>query len=54
MPIYKVNGEKDGKKKYIVRINYVADSGEPKQLTRIAYGSSAAKDLEMRLIDDIN
>jgi len=53
MPIYKTNGEKDGKKKYIVRINYVADSGEPKQLTRVAYGSTAAKNLETKLTNDI-
>ena len=49
MPIYKANGEKDGLKKYIVRVNYISDSGEAKQLTRIAYGSGAAKDLERDL-----
>ncbi len=49
MPIYKANGIKDGKEKYIVRINYIADSGEAKQLTRVAYGSRVAKDLELRL-----
>jgi len=49
VPIYKANGEKDGLKKYIVRVNYISDSGEAKQLTRIAYGSGAAKDLERDL-----
>ena len=49
MPIYKTNGEKDGHKKYIVRINYISDSGEHKQLTRVAYGSANAKNLELEL-----
>ena len=53
MPIYKTNGKKDGKEKFIVRINYVADSGEPKQLTRVAYGSTVAKNLETKLTNDI-
>jgi len=53
VPIYKANGKKDGKEKYIVRINYIADDGKPKQLTRIACGSGAAKDLELRLYDEI-
>jgi len=53
MPIYKVNGEKDGKQKYLVRINYISDSGHPKQLTRIAYGSGVAKDLERQLSTEI-
>lgn len=50
MPIYKVEGiKKDGKQKYIVRVNYTATSGEFKQLTRTAYGSEEAKDLERKL-----
>ena len=50
MPIYKVgNVKKDGLQKYLVRINYVADNGEKKQLTRVAYGLDVAKDLERRL-----
>jgi integrase len=36
-----------------VRINYIADSGEAKQLTRVAYGSRVAKDLELRLHEKI-
>ena len=32
-----------------MRINYFADSGQQKQLTRVAYGLDAAKDLEIKL-----
>ena len=50
MPIYKEkNTKKEGLQKYCVRINYVADSGEYKQITRTAYGIDVAKDLERRL-----
>lgn len=49
MPIYKANGKKDGLQKYNVRINYLADSGEAKQLTRVAYGLDVAKNLEWEL-----
>jgi integrase len=53
MPVYKVNGvKKDGLQKYNVRVNYISDSGKPKQLTRTAYGLEAAKDLERRLTDE--
>ena len=53
MPIYKVKGvTKDGKQKYKVRINYISDGGEERQLTRIAYGNEAAKELEQRLLKD--
>ena len=53
MPIYKTNGKKDGLQKYNVRINYIDDFGKSKQLTRIAYGSEAAKDLERQLSSSI-
>jgi integrase len=54
MPIYKVNGnKKDGLQKYHVRINYISCDGKFKQLTRTAYGSEAAKDLEAKLQNDI-
>jgi len=54
MPIYKVdNIKKDGLQKYNVRVNYISDDGTPKQLTRTAYGSEAAKDLERRLTDEV-
>ena len=53
MSIYKANGKKDGLQKYNVRINYIADSGQSKQLTRTAYGMANAKTLEIKLISDI-
>ena len=53
MPIYKADGKKDGLQKYNVRVNYISDEGKPKQLTRTAYGSEAAKDLERRLNNEI-
>lgn len=54
MPIYKVgNIKKDGLQKYHVRINYVADNGQKKQITRSVYGIDVAKDLERRLENEI-
>jgi integrase len=53
IPIYKTNIIKNGLQKYIVRINYISDSGQAKQLSRVAYGSDKAKTLEMRLLDEI-
>ena len=54
MPYYKVDGEKkDGLQKYNVRVNYTDDNGKAKQLTRVAYGLEAAKDLERKLIDGV-
>ena len=49
MPIYKMNGKKDGLQKYRVRINYTDASGKSKQLERVAYGKEAASELEARL-----
>ena len=49
MPIYKMQGKKDGLQKYRVRINYTDRSGKPHQLDRVAYGADAAKELERRL-----
>lgn len=47
MPIYKVgNTKKDGLQKYHVRINYVADNGQKRQITRSVYGIDVAKKLE--------
>ena len=52
MPIYKVGGiKKDGLQKYNVRVNYISDDGKPKQLTRTAYGSEAAKNMERHLTE---
>lgn len=56
MPIYKMtdkngkNIKKDGLQKYRVRINYTDSFGKPHQIDRIAYGSDAAKALEMQLM----
>ena len=53
MPIYKMPGTKDGLQKYRVRINYVDCSGSAKQIDRVTYGSTEAKDLESRLRREI-
>jgi len=54
MPIYKIEGEKkDGLQKYKVRVNYATSDGVFKQLTRTAYGSDAAKDLEQKLLTEV-
>ncbi len=49
MPIYKMNGRKDGKQKYRVRINYKDASGAPRQSDKVTYGLDEAKLLEMQL-----
>jgi len=50
MPIYKTGHmKKEGLQKYSVRINYVADSGEYKQISRTAYGIDRSKILEREL-----
>ena len=53
MPIYKMKGSKNGKQKYRVRINYQDASGNNRQIDRVAYGNSEAKDLERRLLYEI-
>ena len=54
MPIYKVeNTKKNGLQKYHVRINYINDNGQKKQITRVAYGIDVAKDLERQLENQI-
>lgn len=53
MPIYKMDGKKDGKQQYRVRINYVDRNGKAKQIDRVAYGSTEAKMLESRLQKEI-
>ena len=53
MPIYKMDGKKDGLQKYRVRINYTDNLGVQKQLDRVAYGKDAAKELEIRLMRDL-
>lgn len=49
MPIYKMSGSKDGKQKYRVRVNYTDALGANKQIDRVAYGASEAKELERQL-----
>ena len=49
MPIYKMNGRKDGKQKYRVRVNYTDRLGKAKQIDRVAYGLDEAKQLERKL-----
>jgi integrase len=53
MPVYKMDGKKDGKQKYRVRINYQDAVGNPKQIDRVAYGLEEAKALEAKLTYDI-
>ena len=49
MPIYKMEGKKDGLQKYRVRINYTDSTGKNKQIDRVAYGKEEAKELERKL-----
>ena len=49
MPIYKMNGTKNGKQKYRVRINYTDNFGKNRQIDRVAYGNAEAKELERQL-----
>jgi integrase len=53
MPIYKMEGKKDGLQKYRVRINYKDATGENRQVDRIAYGAAEAKELEYKLSTEI-
>lgn len=53
MPIYKMEGKKDGLQKYRVRINYTDRDGKSKQLDRVAYGKENAKELERQLNHDM-
>lgn len=49
MPIYKMEGKKDGLQKYRVRVNFTDSSGKAKQLDRVAYGKEEARELERKL-----
>ena len=53
MPIYKMDGKKDGKQKYRVRINFKDSYGNDKQIDRVVYGSEEAKDLEKKLRSEL-
>ena len=44
-----MNGKKDGKQKYRVRVNYTDRLGKAKQIDRVAYGLDEAKQLERKL-----
>ena len=46
MPIYKMEGKKDGLQKYRVRINYTDHAGNAKQIDRVAYGAPVAQHRE--------
>ncbi len=54
MPIYKMDGKKDGLQKYRLRINYTDREGKAKQLDRVAYGKDATKELEYKLLHNLN
>lgn len=53
MPIYKVSNtkNKEGKLQYRVRVNYTDSFGNHKQLTRLVWGSTEAKELERKLTE---
>ena len=53
MPIYKMDGKKDGQQKYRVRINYVDNMGKNRQIDRVAYGKAEAKFLEAKLMKEV-
>lgn len=53
MPIYKMQGQKNGLQKYRVRINYTDRSGAPRQLDRVVYGNAEAKAAEARLLKEM-
>lgn len=53
MPIYKMQGKKNGLQKYRVRINYKNLQGEDKQMERVAYGAAEAKELEAKLLKEV-
>lgn len=53
MPIYKMDGKKDGLQKYRVRINYVDPDGKNRQIDRVAYGNPEAKALEAKLLREL-
>lgn len=54
MPIYKMEGKKDGLQKYRVRVNYTDREGKSRQLDRVAYGKDEARELERRLHRDLS
>lgn len=53
MPIYKMEGKKDGKQRYRVRVNYIDDNGAARQTEKVVYGLPEAKDFELSLAKKI-
>ena len=53
MPIYKMDGKKDGLQKYRVRVNFVDNLGKSRQVERVVYGSKEAKEAENQLEREI-
>ena len=53
MPIYKMDGKKDGLQKYRVRVNYIDNNGKNRQIDRVAYGYPEAKMLEAKLVHEL-
>ena len=53
MPIYKMDGKKNGNQKYRVRINYIDILGNKRQIDRVVYGRSQAKELEAKLLSEV-
>lgn len=54
MPINKVDGKRDGKQKYRVRVNYTDDHGKHQRIERTVYGLEEAKAVEVALNHKIN
>lgn len=54
MPIYKMEGKRDGKQKYRVRVNYTDRTGKARQTERVVYGKEEAKELERKLYRDLS
>lgn len=54
MPINKMDGKKDGKQKYRVRVNYMDDYGKPQRIERIVYGLDEAKATEVEINHKVN
>lgn len=52
MPIYKMEGKKNGKQKYRVRLNYIDKFGKARQSDRVVYGLDEARELERQLQKD--
>ena len=54
MPIYKMEGKKDGKQKYRVFINYTDSAGRYRKKSKIVYGADEAKYCEYLMSAEVN